>query len=707
MALDNLPVFTFLPDWANQVNETLTWLTAVLAANRPGANGSGAEQRRMMRLSPRRMFEYEIIVDRQDRTHFDLLMHAAGASDLWVPIFHNIDLVTTALTAGDSSFPIFADFYGELPQDTVNGGPVILLGQGGFSDYEIFEGYLDPDGNNFHVLTEGGLAKSWRKGTRLIPLMRAKIAQQASFSDVTSNVRTSTIQFVSVGPQDWTSRGGEGFDSYGGYPVMARPPNYSNALAGQFQRMITTIDNDTGLMTYADMSGRGYGTQTHSWFVITRKDHAAVRDMLYFLRGQLTGFWMPTFNNDLDIVSPAHSGESAIHIKAIGYTDLGFPVEGRDTIIVFMADGSRQYATITGSATGDDGVEVLTLAEPLVVDLYPDKVLKISFLAYSRFAQDALEIAHMTDNKGLSTVTANISAISYDRLAADWNPPALNNPDMLTTGCGFVPSLFVEAEGPSQSACSLVPQAYGFSLLEVDESPAPEDHIDYVRCMMGTNGDIDFRWKFLQSTFTILYGFIRSRGTIIDNRPSTRAGQPWSVDYDLVFFCDTNAICGQNIITTLRPDAGKDIFEQGCSIPAGWVPSVNLISVSLSVSKAGIGVGATNVDYTFGIRFVAAGANHDYSFDQIPRTGEPEMPLTGTEFDFHVSIRGDGVGNVRFILSSAYHGTAVDQTFAAPEETTLFDFFPVHRLQAGGRASNSDIPILESHFAVQNMTVLA
>jgi hypothetical protein len=704
MSIDNLPVFSIRPDWSNQVLETLEWKTAVLQALRQGSNGTAAEQRRMLRLSPRRSFDLDLVLFGPDRVFYDLLIHAAGASDFYVPLFHNVEVITTPLAAGATTIAV-EGVYSEFAPLVVpttgpsTGGPCVLLGEGPGA-YELFEAGLGDDGL-LHIVTDGGLVNAWPKGSRLFPCFRAKIEQQPQFTDVSSAARTSTIRFVSTDQQDWASTGQEGFDSYKGFPVLVREPNWRDGLAGGFARTINTLDNESGVYRYTDVSGRGFGTQTHTWVPMGRKDHAAIRDMLYFLKGQLTGFWMPTFGADFELAGDATPDSTSIKVKWTGYSTLGFPVEGRDTIVIFLHSGDRMFLRITSATgSGDNDFEVLTFESEVGYTLTAETVRKISFMQYSRLAQDSVQIAHLTESHGVSTISANISAISYDRDAPDWDPPALVNYTMLTDGCGFVPALFLTNAGPN--ACSTIAFPFGFSWLE-DDSVPPEDHISYIHQTYSSLGGVQYRWAFTRSTFTPLYGFIRNSLALIDNRRPDRAGIAYTIDWDMSFFTDTNAICGNTVKSTIIPDIGKQVAQQGCAggVP-GWVPSVNTMAVEVGVTKAGIGVGATNQDYTFDVRITANGTTHIFSFPEID-----SQPVTGVKFDFHVSIRCDSLGSARFIITSAKHGTAIDQTYSAPESVSLFDFSILHNIQSGGRASNADHDVLENVVIVGDYSVQA
>jgi hypothetical protein len=79
----DLPVWTIKPNWANGIRETLSWLTDVLAST------YGPEQRRALRLSPRREFEMTFNPIDAVRSYFDLWLHRMGSFEFMVPLFHD------------------------------------------------------------------------------------------------------------------------------------------------------------------------------------------------------------------------------------------------------------------------------------------------------------------------------------------------------------------------------------------------------------------------------------------------------------------------------------------------------------------------------------------------------------------------------------------------------------------------------------------
>ncbi|MEL2255713.1 hypothetical protein, partial [Klebsiella pneumoniae] len=62
---NRITAWPFAPDWADGVQESLEWLTELLTST------SGVEQRRSLRLSPRRSFEAEFYAEGRERVLLD------------------------------------------------------------------------------------------------------------------------------------------------------------------------------------------------------------------------------------------------------------------------------------------------------------------------------------------------------------------------------------------------------------------------------------------------------------------------------------------------------------------------------------------------------------------------------------------------------------------------------------------------------------
>jgi hypothetical protein len=228
----DLPVWTIKPNWANGIRETLSWLTDVLAST------YGPEQRRALRLSPRR--EFEMVFNPIDavRSYFDLWLHRMGSFEFMVPLFHDAGRFTAAIAGGATAIP-FDTTYREF-----NAGDLaIIIGDDPFTFDKVAITAVGPSGI---TVAAGGVTRAWPKGTRIHPLRRSRISDESQASALTSRVGEATLQFQLNQANDlpdestWTTL-------YGGHPIILDPPNRRESLDLTFNRNSLLLDNDLGL----------------------------------------------------------------------------------------------------------------------------------------------------------------------------------------------------------------------------------------------------------------------------------------------------------------------------------------------------------------------------------------------------------------------------------------------------------------------------
>jgi len=78
----SLPVFTLTPNWQGGILEKLEYLTNVLPSS------TDAEQRRMLRVHPRRSFEVSFLREKDERARLDSFVSGHGHEPFLVPLWH-------------------------------------------------------------------------------------------------------------------------------------------------------------------------------------------------------------------------------------------------------------------------------------------------------------------------------------------------------------------------------------------------------------------------------------------------------------------------------------------------------------------------------------------------------------------------------------------------------------------------------------------
>lgn len=407
MLLNGKPVWTFAPTWGEGVLERLQWMTDVLVS------ASGAEQRRCMRLGPRRQFEARFYLQNQERQAFDISTFMAGGIEWYIPLWAEVVHLQAPLPAMSTTLPI-----DPADREFRDGDYVLLIGRDAFA-YEIVQIATSVD-DALQLIAATGL--DWPRGTKVYPLRLARLLEQP-----TATKKTDTFVDVTVGFQ--LAEAGDRpadpvIDEYDGFPVLTTRPDDSEDLTHDYQRLITELDGLRGLPYFRDTAARGFTGQTYRWGVQGRQNYAAIRRLLHLLRGRWRSIWLPTFMQDMTITRTALATDSAFYVKAFGYTDFGGAVAGRDTVMILLRDGTTVYAKITSSAV-DGTEEVMNLSAPLGVEIGPENVMRISYMALSRLDADQIELDHRADAEGLTVCSVTFKSVPNIRNATEWTPPAI------------------------------------------------------------------------------------------------------------------------------------------------------------------------------------------------------------------------------------------------------------------------------------------
>lgn len=432
------------------MNERLQWLTDVLVSN------VGNEQRRALRLSPRRQFEVDFLVADSQRTFFDLWLHRMTGTDVMVPLWHDMIRLTAGVDQGDLFVPCDPT---DLEFD--EGTFALLMGETPFETEKVEIISSDPAG--ISILAE--LANNWPKGTRIVPLRRAKLSEQTEMGRASSRVATISAMFNLVKSSDYDPGIHTG-DTYLGLPVITQPSHEDNPNV-EYPWQFESSNNDTGYVYRKSDQGRAMPVQTHIWHLKGRAAKKAFRQFLYRMKGRRGVVWLPTFADDLRVV--AASG-NRLTVAEVGYSYTGGVSSGRDVLCIkHRADalaGVSSSSSIGGSSisespisSGDEpehlrkvsvvtttyrrivgidgaapGHETLILDAPLSTFDLRNNI--VCFMDVARFDQDQVEWQHINAADGASVVKINLRRFRNDRVPPLVGSYPIPTATMSDTACG-------------------------------------------------------------------------------------------------------------------------------------------------------------------------------------------------------------------------------------------------------------------------------
>ncbi|MDH1281056.1 hypothetical protein N5C56_10115 [Pseudomonas chengduensis] len=377
--------WTFVPDWGDGIEETLTASTDILQSE------SAVSQRRQLRLAPRREFSGPMYAEGRERQYLDLALF--GWSDrIWaMPIWPDIQLLEVAVDVGAEFIQCATDYL-----DFRAGGLAMLRGEDAFTS-ETVE-ILDVQSTGLQL--KRGTQQAWPVGSRLYPVRTAQLQSEPELTKLTDRLIEADVQFLVVEECDWP----EWLPTtlYRGRPVWDRRPDDSENLTHSGTRLRSTLDSGMAIPLITDTAQRALQMLGQRHLDLGREARALVRSFIYGMRGRQKVVWVPSHMDDLTIVAPASAVATTIDVANIGYTRFSNGKPGRRDIRIELWNGTVLMRCITGAIELDGQTERLAIDAALGIEVQPGDVARISWMNLFRFEADAQRIEHMTDSEGVA-----------------------------------------------------------------------------------------------------------------------------------------------------------------------------------------------------------------------------------------------------------------------------------------------------------------
>lgn len=388
-------LWPLLPNWATPVNEVLAWLTDVQVSR------NGTQQKRQLRLRPRRTFNFNVLANDGDRRLVDSIAFDQGVRQVYLPIYPDGQRLLSALPAGSTNVPCATDGF-----DFVAGGRAVLWSSA--TTWELLS--VGTVGADALTLTSA-TATDWPAHTRLFPVRTAVLNDPVQFKAYTDTLAAAQVSLLLDEPSEWPAVLPSTL--YRGVPVLETRPDESDAATVQYNRQIDSIDTSTGPIVYFDFVGLGLRAQPHNWNLYGRAAHGSFRSLLYGLAGRAGQLWVPSWRADLQLAAPASAVAVTLSVQWSGYAVFAREQANRRDIRIALVDGTVLYRRIT-DAVEAGSTEVLTLDTALGVDVTPASVAMISFLAMCQLASDTVQIAHISDADGIGQAGTPWQAVKHD-----------------------------------------------------------------------------------------------------------------------------------------------------------------------------------------------------------------------------------------------------------------------------------------------------
>ncbi|MEZ3140800.1 hypothetical protein ACBQ88_17170 [Citrobacter braakii] len=377
-------LWNFIPDWTSAVTEILSWKTDVLTSP------TGAEQRIARRITPRRTFEFTVELSGDERRIFENMLYQAGGSEWDFPIFPDVLTLQHSLSAGAVFIP--AETNG---RDFVTGDSVLIMDWNGKTETAIINSIYD-DG-----LKVSALKYAWLSGCAVFPLRPAVLTDPPARLRQTDELARWQTRFRIAAHTP--ALADAGITRWRGHPVLTTDPDRTNDLTGEYARIMSELDNQTGIPYRMDSAGRAFNVQSFTWYAAGRTEQTTLRRLFYYLRGRQRPVWVP---GDVSDFIPVNTSGNKLETLITDYSAYGV-MNGRRDLYIRLTDGSTMYRRIVSARTANK-TELLTLNDVLPP---AEQILNISFMTLSRLVDDDVTFEHITDSDGLASVTVNFKGV--------------------------------------------------------------------------------------------------------------------------------------------------------------------------------------------------------------------------------------------------------------------------------------------------------
>lgn len=396
--IPDLPVFSILPDWSENITESIAYLTEVATSE------TAHENPRIVRHKARRTFEAQFLREGTARMRMDAFLIGVGVNEFWLPLWHEQFYEHAGIAAASPSITLPA---GTLAYREFQVGDTVLVNRGDPEDYELLRvAELDFDTD---VLTwESGPTRDWPPGTRIFPCRLARLLESSEMRGPVDTVFIGRARFTLTRPE---YRFGPSWGSAGN--VWTFRINRAEDMTFAYASVNFINDNNVGPLNVTSIGTRSLVTTKASMAFFNRQEVVAFRRFVEIAAGREGRFYMPTYMSDIKPIGPTVVG-TTFSAQPAGFTEFVKVKKAARSVLAFDIRGEpelvlREILDVT--RIGDEEVFTLDAALPSTPVA---QIQRVQFMVPSRFDQDTFELAHTVDES--MCVLASVATRSVDAI---------------------------------------------------------------------------------------------------------------------------------------------------------------------------------------------------------------------------------------------------------------------------------------------------
>ena len=379
------------PDWTNGVTETLEWKTDILQSY------SGAEQRIARRLSPRRTFEFSILINGNERTRFENRLAYVGGNSWYFPIFTDVTYLEKDVDLNATVLPCST-----LGRDFVVGNKVLIKSEINNTNQTALLEVAAV--NDYSITLVNPIKTRFNAGACIYPVRLAVLTDVPELTRYNDDLLSAQIR-VRISEHNAFSNDISYLPVYRHFPVLTTHPDWSESLKGRYERFLIELDNNSSIPTRLDTARLPFFVQEFRWFVTERSEQVELRKLFYYLSGCQKCVWVSSQANDFNVVMV---DGRVIEVENVGFNEIGL-MPGRKDIVINLCNDKVLYRRIEKVAAISDEIERLLLNDSISVNA--EDILSVSFLTLCRLDNDSVSWEHVTDADGLANITCRFRGV--------------------------------------------------------------------------------------------------------------------------------------------------------------------------------------------------------------------------------------------------------------------------------------------------------
>jgi hypothetical protein len=386
-------IFPYPPQTDAVYTETYSWLTSVLRKY------DGKEQRIRNRLDPRITKEITAFPTTLfDQSSLNHLLSGWQPSLFGVPVWSEERKTAVAHSAGESTITVNTD-YGDF---TAGWSAFIIDSLQNFEALNILS-----VGAGVITLEPGyALKGNYVAGATVAPIHLCKLQPNYERTTFVTGFSKNKV-FFDYYP-DTYEHAFTAFTQYKTYDVVEMRPAVSGGLVERSERLMYLLDPLTGVVDYKDRFGYPDETFPLSFYLNSRSKIWDFKGWLANLAGKAKPFWVPSWRNDLTMVSDFPQGQTIITMRNVGYSKFIKQNPYRSHLYFIMANGSTYMTQITGSEEISGTEEKLTLGTAYGSDIVAADVVQICFLNSVRLASDEVNIQYTRADEAVCSMSVQV-----------------------------------------------------------------------------------------------------------------------------------------------------------------------------------------------------------------------------------------------------------------------------------------------------------